>query len=207
VKKLRFVVLADIHSNMEAAENAKKYIKEKEPDAVLICGDITHSGREEEAKKIIEKLASSRIPVLYVWGNMDRVKPDTQLQGVNATCLHGKKIEFGDVEILGLSGNAWGYDFLSTIEKSQKPLIIVSHEPPEGCLDLTWNGSHAGDPQIRHFIEKTQPELMVCGHIHEARGEANIGKTVVCNVGKLGSGNILTIDIKNNHISVQRYRI
>ncbi|MBS7249257.1 MAG: metallophosphoesterase [Candidatus Freyarchaeota archaeon] len=204
---MRFVVLADIHSNMEAAEKAKKYIEEKKPDAVLICGDITHSGREEEAKKIIGKLASSKIPVFYVWGNMDRVKPDTQLQEVNATCLHGQKTEFGEVELLGLSGNAWGYDFLSTIEKSNKPLIIVSHEPPEGCLDLTWNGSHAGDPQIKNFIEKVQPDLMVCGHIHEARGEANIGETVVCNVGKLGSGNILTIDIKNNRISVQRDRI
>nr|MDO8081347.1 metallophosphoesterase [Candidatus Freyarchaeota archaeon] len=203
---MRFVVLGDIHGNVEAAERARKYIEEKSPDAVLICGDITHSGGRMEAKKIIETLAVTNTPIFYVWGNMDRVNADFQLEEVNATCLHGKKTEFGDIEIIGLSGNAWGYDFLSEIEKSNKKLIIVSHEPPKNCLDATWSGSHVGNTQIRNFIEKTQPELMVCGHIHEARGEAKIGKTIVCNVGKLENGNILTVDV-NGEIVVTRDRI
>ncbi|MGQ9722935.1 MAG: metallophosphoesterase family protein [Candidatus Jordarchaeum sp.] len=202
---MRFVVLGDIHSNVEAAEKARKYIKEKNPDAVLVCGDITHSGGKSEAQKLIETLASDKIPVFYVFGNMDRVNPDFQVEGINAKCLHGKKTEFKGVDIIGLSCT-WEYDFLSDIEKSEKPLIIVSHEPPKDCLDKTWNGSHAGNIQIRNFIEKIQPELMFCGHIHEAHGEAKIGKTIVCNVGKLGSGNIITIDI-NDEIGVTRDRI
>lgn len=206
VKGLRFVALGDIHGSVEAVEKARKYIEEKKPDAVLVCGDITHSGGSGEAGRLLEKLTGNKIPVLYVWGNMDRVSPDHQVEGVNAKCLHGKKTESGDVEILGLSGNAWGYDFLSDIEKSDKPLIVVSHEPPRNCLDETWSGSHAGDPQIRNFIERVQPDLMVCGHIHEARGESKIGKTVVCNIGKLGSGNIVTIDI-NDEITIERHRI
>jgi Icc-related predicted phosphoesterase len=206
VRNLRFVVLGDIHSNVEAAERAKRYIKDKSPDAVLVCGDITHSAGRTEAQKIIKTLAVDAIPVLYVWGNMDRVDPDFQVEGVNAICLHGKKTEFKDVEIVGLSGNAWSYDFLSDMEKSDKPLIIVSHEPPKDCLDTTWSGSHAGDVIIRNFIESVQPDLMVCGHIHEAHGEAKIGKTIVCNVGKLGEGNILTIDL-NNQIVVKRDKI
>jgi Icc-related predicted phosphoesterase len=206
VRNLRFVVLGDIHGSVEAVEKAKKYVEEKNPDAVLICGDLTHLGGKKEAQGIIEALASARKPVLYVWGNMDRVDPDFYVEGVNAICLHGKKTMFGDVEIVGLSGNAWGYDFLRDIEKSEKPLIIVSHQPPEGTLDKTWSGGHAGNPQIRNFIERIQPDLMVCGHIHEAYGEAKVGKTIVCNVGKLGDGNILTIDI-NDQIVVKRDKI
>lgn len=206
MRNLRFVVIGDIHGGFEAVEKAKKYIEEKSPDAVLICGDLTHLGGKKEAQRIIEALATERIPVLYVWGNMDRVDPDFQIEGVNAICLHGRKTEFGDVEIVGLSGNAWGYDFLGDIEKSEKPLIIVSHQPPENVLDKTWSGSHAGNPQIRNFIERIQPDLMVCGHIHEAFGEAQVGKTIVCNVGKLGDGNILTIDI-NDQIVVKRDKI
>lgn len=203
---MKFVALGDIHSNLEAAENSRSYIEEKRPAAVLVCGDVTTSGGKREVQRIIETLAVGNIPVLYVWGNMDRVEPDFQVQGVNAICLHGKKSVFGDVELVGLSGNAWGYGFLSDIEKSDKPLILVSHEPPENVLDKTWSGSHAGDPQIRSFIERVQPELMVCGHIHEARGEDKIGKTIVCNVGKLGDGNILTIDI-NGEVVVKRDKI
>jgi hypothetical protein len=206
VRNLRFVVLADIHGNIGAAENSRSYIKEKSPDAVLVCGDVTTSGGKMEVQRIIETLAVDDIPVLYVWGNMDRVDPDFQVEGVNAICLHGKKTVFGDVEIVGLSGNAWGYDFLSDIERSDKPLIVVSHEPPENVLDKTWRGDHAGDPQIRSFIERVQPELMVCSHIHEAFGEAKIGKTIVCNVGKLGDGHILTVDM-NNKVVVKRDKI
>ncbi len=205
VNYLRFVVLGDIHSNVEAAEKARKYIKNKKPDAVLVCGDITHSGGKREVQKIVETLATDEIPILYVFGNMDRINPDYQVEGVNAKCLHGKKTEFKDVEIVGLSCT-WSYDFLSDIKKSDKPLIIVSHEPPKDCLDKTWSGSHAGNIQIRTFIEKIQPELIFCGHIHEASGESKIGETIVCNVGKLGSGNILTIDI-NDQIVVTRDKI
>ncbi|MEM2146779.1 MAG: metallophosphoesterase [Candidatus Jordarchaeaceae archaeon] len=203
---MRFVVLGDIHGSVEAAERAKKYIEEKKPDAVLVCGDLTHLGGKKEARRIVETLAAEGVPVLYVWGNMDRVDCDFQVEGVNAICLHGKKTEFGDVEIIGLSGNAWGYNFLSDIEKSGKPLIIVSHPPPQNVVDKTWMGNHAGDPQIRKFIEMVQPDLMVCGHIHEAYGEAKVGKTIVCNVGKLGDGNIVTIDV-NNQIVVKRDKI
>ncbi len=202
---MKFVVLGDIHNNIEAAEKARNYIKEKDPDAVLVCGDITHSGGKKEVQKIIETLAMDKIPVFYIFGNMDRVNPDFQVEGVDARCLHGEKTEFKDVDIVGLSCT-WSYDFLSDVEKTDKPLIIVSHEPPLDCLDKTWSGSRAGNIQIRTFIEKIQPELVFCGHIHEARGEAKIGKTIVCNVGKLGSGNILTIDI-NDEIVVTRDRI
>ena len=202
---MKFVVLGDIHNNIEAAEKARNYIKEKNPDAVLVCGDITHSGGKKEVQKIIETLAMDKIPVFYIFGNMDRVNPDFQVEGVDARCLHGEKTEFKDVDIVGLSCT-WSYDFLSDVEKTDKPLIIVSHEPPLDCLDKTWSGSRAGNIQIRTFIEKIQPELVFCGHIHEARGEAKIGKTIVCNVGKLGSGNILTIDI-NDEIVVTRDRI
>lgn len=203
---MRFVVLGDIHGSVEAAERAKKYIKEEKPDAVLVCGDLTHLGGKKEARRIVETLATEGVPILYVWGNMDRVDCDFQIEGVNAICLHGKKTEFRDVEIVGLSGNAWGYNFLSDIEKSGKPLIIVSHPPPQNVLDKTWMGNHAGNPQIRKFIEIVQPDLMVCGHVHEACGEAKVGKTIVCNVGKLGDGNIVTIDV-NNQIVVKRDKI
>ena len=66
MRNLRFVVIGDIHGGFEAVEKAKKYIEEKSPDAVLICGDLTHLGGKKEAQRIIEALATERIPVLYV---------------------------------------------------------------------------------------------------------------------------------------------
>lgn len=41
------------------------------------------------------------------------------------------------------------------------------HGPPEG--PLAWTGSrHYGDPELPRLLERHQPELVLCGHVHEA---------------------------------------
>jgi hypothetical protein len=41
----------------------------------------------------------------------------------------------------------------------------------------------AGSPAIRRAIEKYQPLVDLCGHIHESRGTTRIGRTLVINPG------------------------
>ena len=41
---------------------------------------------------------------------------------------------------------------------------------------------------LRDFIEKTQPALVLCGHIHEGRGIEQFGRTTVVNCGLAASG-------------------
>jgi Icc-related predicted phosphoesterase len=41
----------------------------------------------------------------------------------------------------------------------------------------------AGSTAIRRAIEKYQPLVDLCGHIHESRGTTKIGKTLVINPG------------------------
>jgi Icc-related predicted phosphoesterase len=41
------------------------------------------------------------------------------------------------------------------------------HGPPEG--PLSWTGSrHFGDPQLPRLIDRHHPDLVLCGHIHQA---------------------------------------
>jgi Icc-related predicted phosphoesterase len=43
----------------------------------------------------------------------------------------------------------------------------VYHGPPEG--PLSWTGSrHFGDPELPRLLEEHRPDLVLCGHIHEA---------------------------------------
>lgn len=45
--------------------------------------------------------------------------------------------------------------------------IWVYHSPPEG--PLSWTGSrHFGDTAVREWIDRWQPDLVMCGHIHQA---------------------------------------
>lgn len=66
--------------------------------------------------------------------------------------------------------------------------IWVYHSPPEG--PLSWTGSrHFGDTAIREWVERWQPDLVLCGHIHQAPFSAagswvdRIGSTWLFNAG------------------------
>jgi len=64
--------------------------------------------------------------------------------------------------------------------------VLATHTPPYGTsVDELPDGRHAGSRAIREFIEREQPRLCVCGHIHEGGGREHIlGRTRVVNVAK-----------------------
>jgi len=81
--------------------------------------------------------------------------------------------------------------------------ILVCHQPPYGILDKVsgkynppknWIGKHAGSKIILDYIKKYPPKYVFCGHIHEGKGKAKIGKTQVYNVGHSGDYVLLDID-------------
>jgi Icc-related predicted phosphoesterase len=47
------------------------------------------------------------------------------------------------------------------------PWMWVYHGPPEG--PLAWTGSkHFGDPELPRLLDRHRPDLVLCGHIHQA---------------------------------------
>jgi hypothetical protein len=66
--------------------------------------------------------------------------------------------------------------------------IVVVHQPPRGAQDTLYNGESSGSFCLRRFVEEYQPDLLLCGHIHEDRGESCIGSTRIVNVGELRQG-------------------
>jgi Icc-related predicted phosphoesterase len=65
--------------------------------------------------------------------------------------------------------------------------IIVSHGPAEGILDkvLYAHFPHVGTPGLADRVSETNPALFVCGHIHEAYGLKEIGRTFYANVAQM----------------------
>lgn len=80
--------------------------------------------------------------------------------------------------------------------------IVIVHQPPPGACDILYNGERSGSSELRRFIENYQPDLVLCGHIHEDRGECHIGSTLVVNVGELRRGYGAVIDL-NDEITVK----
>jgi hypothetical protein len=60
--------------------------------------------------------------------------------------------------------------------------ILLVHGPPRGYGDVTRQGNAAGCPHLLHRILEVQPRLAVFGHIHEGRGQWQLGPTKLANV-------------------------
>ena len=57
-----------------------------------------------------------------------------------------------------------------------------------------------GSKIILSAIKRHKPKLVLCGHIHEAKGKAKIGKTKVYNLG--WHGDYAVFDVKQEYIKI-----
>jgi Icc-related predicted phosphoesterase len=52
-----------------------------------------------------------------------------------------------------------------------------------------------GSTVVRAFVEREQPQLVLCGHIHESRGTDEIGRTQIVNPGPVAAGHYAVVDV------------
>jgi Icc-related predicted phosphoesterase len=216
---MKILATADFHGSVEAAEKAALKAQSIKADVILACGDITHFGTPEDARKILTPLTKLKLPILYVPGNCDPVSLlDEKING--ALMMHGKCKVFLSYSFVGAGAipadrvhpNPLEVDdeeIMTALSQGLKqcgsghPLIVVSHSPPAYTrLDKAFFGGHVGSPLLRQFIEKYEPAAVFCGHIHEAKGVDRIGKTVVVNTGPARHGNCMVADL-NGKVEVQ----
>jgi Icc-related predicted phosphoesterase len=52
-----------------------------------------------------------------------------------------------------------------------------------------------GATVVRRIVEREQPDLVLCGHLHESRGLDEIGRTRIVNPGPTSSGHYAAVDV------------
>ena len=70
-----------------------------------------------------------------------------------------------------------------------------------GITDL-----HGNPTALRDFIAATQPSLVICGHIHEARGMQPRGQTTVVNCGAARCGYYAVAEV-GEEVNVELRRV
>jgi Predicted phosphoesterases, related to the Icc protein len=76
-------------------------------------------------------------------------------------------------------------------------MVLVSHSPPyASACDRLRDGTPVGSTAVREFIEKHQPDICLCGHIHESRAQERIGRTHVLNPGTLPDGGYILLHLE-----------
>ncbi len=180
----------------------------------------------EVYKKFYTEIGKLGKPTFLIPGNVDA--PISQylrmgleaMENPNLHIIHHSFYIFNDWVIAGFGGEitesegedffvlryprwgvTYGLNFLNSL--SQKKILLL-HTPPIGKLDLD-NGLHKGSEVVNDLIEKIKPELVFCGHAHDAQGEEKIKDSIVINPGALKSNNYVLIETDTEKIKFIRF--
>ena len=199
---MNILAISDIHAAYDTL--GKILLKEKNVDVILITGDISTHGSMDEVRSALEGVLTLGKPVLAVAGNMDIPESDDELLRLGIS-LNARGVRIADIGFFGVSAAALSplhtpYELSEeeiarriesgfSMVKDVPVKIFVPHSPPyQTKLDRIFSGMHVGSRSIRTWIEKHQPDVVICGHIHEARGQDTMGKTKMINCGAAQSG-------------------
>lgn len=189
-------------------------------DGIIITGDLTMLGGVQKAQEVLAQMQPGATPVLGQIGNMDLPEVNEWLDSRDMN-LHDKVRELAPgVAIFGVGGSTvtpfdtpsefseeayknWLNEMWPAAAKYPHT-ILISHNPPKDtiCDDLG-NGAHVGSESVRQFIEEHQPDLCICGHIHEAKGTDHIGQTLIINPGQLNQGGYVVVKYENGKLTAE----
>lgn len=206
---MRIAYVVDVHDAFQAVPRALAEIGPV--DVLVVGGDITTFGTPDDAEQAIELWRPLAPRLLAVAGNMDSPAIDERLVELGVS-LDGRGVAIGDLGIAGVSAAplsplhtphelpddefarraAAGLDEV----RDCRVRILCPHAPPFGtACDRLRSGEHVGSRALRALVEREQPDLVLCGHIHESRGEDAIGASRIANPGPVASGHHALIEI------------
>ena len=206
---MKIVYLVDVHGRFEAVPAALRKIGDV--DLLVVGGDITTAGTPDDARRAIESWLPLAPRVAAVAGNMDSPEIDACLVDLGVA-IDGGGLALDGVGVFGVS--AAPYSPLHTpYELSEDELagriasafesvrdcrvrIFCPHAPPHGtACDRLRSGEHVGSVAVRAFVDAEQPDVALCGHIHEARAVDAVGATRVANPGPAALGHYAVVEI------------
>ncbi len=216
-QEFMWIVLGDIHDDtnglMDIPELAQAH-------GIIVSGDITFDGGVSQAERVLLPLETHTPRILAQIGNMDRAEITPWLQEKNWN-LHTEARELApELCIFGVGGSTftpfgtpsefpesnyatWLEELWQKARKWPKH-VLISHNPPKDTLcDVIGDGVHVGSTAVREFIEENQPDVCICGHIHEACAVDSIGRTVVVNPGNFSAGGYVLLRYNAGKLSVE----
>jgi Icc-related predicted phosphoesterase len=82
------------------------------------------------------------------------------------------------------------------------PRVLVSHQPPRDTRCDLAHGRHVGSTAIREAVARHQPDLVLCGHIHESAGQDALGASRIVNPGPWFQGGCLRFEVAGGRIAI-----
>ena len=194
---MKILALSDIHGDQHHIKQMAEKAAKEQVDLVLLAGDLVDE-KTNSVEGLVGPFRAKGIEVGVIPGNHEGMAEIGFLvDKYGAKNLHGYTWKKGDVGIFGCGYGNIGLHQLQEGEvfktlkqghekiKLAKTKIMLTHTHPEdSILGL---GIFPGSEAIKKAIELFQPDIHICGHVHETEGiEERIGRTRVINVGRKG---------------------
>lgn len=195
---MKILAASDIHRDVILAKKLASKAEKEKVDMVLLCGDLTLSNTLIDG--IIAPFKEKNLRVGIIPGNHEsKATIDFLTERYKLVNLHGYSYYLERVGLFGCGSANTGLfqlseeEIFNLLNKSHTPIkdkhkkIMVTHLHPSNTLMECFTSFFPGSTSVRKAIEEFQPDLALCGHVHEAEGiEEVIGKTRVINVGRKG---------------------
>lgn len=195
---MKIYALSDQHGHLD--------FELPEADLILHAGDICPDfspgslwGRQKQEEWLLKKWIpwTTGKKVEATFGNHDFIAAETFLDAIKVdTLLSFKKLKIWFSPWSNRFG-AWSWmarpDHLADIyaDIPRGVDIIVSHQPPFGFGDQVarkWRqpdedpDGHVGSVELLAAIDRVQPKVVICGHIHSGYGSYQYNHTTIHNV-------------------------
>lgn len=195
---MKILAFGDLHGDSMLAEKLADRADKESVDLVIVCGDVTQM--DQDTAGLMGPFVKRNKKVLLIPGNHDSfATADFLAEFYGLKNIHGYSVKYGDVGIFGAGGANIGLAQLSEDElygllkqgfekiRYLEKKIMVTHVHPTDTKMERFTQFFPGSSGIRQAIERFNPDIMLCSHVHEAEGlEEMVGKTKVLNVGKEG---------------------
>ena len=195
---MKILAFTDIHGSLTALRRVQQKVKLQKPDLLVCAGDI--SIFEHGIVGLLRRLNRLNKKIIIIHGNHEDASTFIKLSKLlkNIIFIHKQAFIKDNALFLGYGGGGFSMidkefekitiKFKNMIKNNKnKKIILVTHAPPYNTkLDRLIQG-HCGNKSIRHFVEKNEVDLLICGHLHENFGkEDKIKRTKIINPGPFG---------------------
>lgn len=172
-------------------------------DLIIHAGDCSYRGTEREIKEFLAWFSAQDYKYkIFIAGNHDfyfeKSTPDDIASIIphNVIYLQDSGVTLEGIKCWGSPITPWFFDWAfnrhrgAEIKKHWDLIptdidILITHGPVYGMLDRTISGKRVGCEVLYEKVMSIQPKVHICGHIHEAYGQATQDETLFVNASVL----------------------
>jgi hypothetical protein len=220
-----WIVVGDVHESTGQFEHIPGIAG---AEALILSGDLTNRGGPAQADRVLAAARRANPRVLAQVGNMDEPAVTTHFASLGLNIHREARLLAPGLALMGVGySTRTPFDTPSEADEdeialwlaeahakalalagTEGRLLAVIHNPPhDTALDRLAGGVHVGSKAVRAFLDAVQPDVCVCGHIHEASGEVMLGRCHVLNPGLLSNGGFVRVTLDDGCLSATLGRI